>query len=84
MTGTPMAVNPGGAAQTTLGGLTIVMIMAMAGHQDRHLEGSLKGGYVNSMKMATAGRVRSASTCTVDISGRKTLHKCGGVFAFFV
>lgn len=57
MTDTLMAVNLGGAAQTTLGGLTIVMTMAVVVRQDHRQEGSPKGGYVSSLRMVTAGRV---------------------------
>lgn len=76
MTDTPMAANPGVAAQTTLGGLTIVMIMAMEGHQDHRREGSPKRGSANTIRMATAGRVSSASSSTVDLGGGKTMRSC--------
>jgi len=66
MTGIFTAVIRGGVAQTTLGGLTIVMTMAVVVRQDPRQEGSLIGGYVNTTRMATAGRVRNASTCTGD------------------
>jgi hypothetical protein len=68
MTDTPMAVNPGVAAQTPLGGLTIVMIMAMEGLQGRRRECHPKRGFANTMKMvATAGRVPDARSSTVDL-----------------
>lgn len=66
MTGIFTAVIRGGVAQTTLGGLTIVMTMAVVVRQDRRQEGNPRGGYVNSTRTATAGRVRNASTSTGD------------------
>lgn len=66
MTGIFTAVIRGGVAQTTLGGLTIVMTMAVVVRQDPRQEGSPRGGYVNTTRMATAGRARNARTCTGD------------------
>lgn len=57
LTGTLMAVSSGGVAQTILGGLTIVVIMLVVGRRGHRPEGRPKGGFVNSTRMATAGRV---------------------------
>jgi len=57
MTGTLMAPNSRRAAQTTLGGTTTVVIMAVVGHPGRRREGSPKEGSANTTRMATAGRV---------------------------
>ena len=84
MTGTPMAPNSGRAAQTTLGGTTTVMIMAVVGHPGRRREGSPKEGSANTTRMATAGRVRSASTSTVDLRGSKTMRHVSSASNFCI
>ena len=69
------AMNHGVVAQTTLGGLIIVKIMAVACHQDHRQEGSLSEEYANIMRVATAGRGHLAITFTVDLRGRKHIPK---------
>jgi len=81
MLGTLKAMNHGGVAiratnhvevaQTTLGGLIIVKIMAVACHQDHRQEGSLNEEYANITRMATAGRGHLAIMFTVDLPVRK-------------
>jgi hypothetical protein len=79
MTGTLTAVIRGGVARTTPGGPTIVMTMAVVVRHDPRQEGSPRGGYVNTTRVATAGRVRNASTCTGDRRGRV---EAGPLFAW--
>lgn len=69
MTGILTAVIRGGVAQTTLGGPTIVMTMVVVVRQDPRQEGSPRGEFVNTTRMATAGRAPNASTCTGDCRG---------------
>lgn len=81
MIGTLREMNHGGVAiratnhvevaQTTLGGLIIVKIMAAACHQDHRQEGSLNEEYANITRVATAGRGHLAIMFTVDLHARK-------------
>lgn len=67
--------NHGEAARTTLGGLSIVKIMAAVCRQDHHQEGSLSEEYANTTRMGTAGRGHLAIMCTVDHRGWKHIVK---------
>ncbi|KAM0839653.1 hypothetical protein ACQ4PT_060179 [Festuca glaucescens] len=94
MIGTLRAMNHGGVAiraanhdevaQTTLGGLTIVKIMAVACHQDHRQEGSPNEEYANIMRVATAGRGHLAITFTVDLRGRKHIVKLPRLTSHFL
>jgi hypothetical protein len=79
------AANHDEVAQTTLGGLTIVKIMAVACHQDHRQEGSPNEEYANIMRVASAGRGHLAITFTpVDLRGRKHIVKLPRLTSHFL
>ena len=65
-------MNLGFLAQITLG--VDLMDLAAVEHHEHSRGGKLRGGYVNFMRVGTAGRVHLVTTCTL-LNSRKEVLK---------